>query len=425
MDRAPLQHLRLVGRLLLVPLALVGGALVLLALAVWQPGASVPEPVEPGFEEVARAVALLRAQDPRQRRPGMVSTLQLTERDFDLVMAPALHRWGQARSRVELGGGRARLQLSRHLPWSPIGGWINVDLRLVETGHLPEIERLQIGHLGLPGWLAESAGTFLAGQAGLMDELRTAGEIVQQVHFQPGRVHLRLRWQGGRSEGLLARFMSPADTERLHAYFGRLDTILRQRPPGSSIGLAQLLAPMFELAARRSRDGGDAVAENRAALLVLTICANRRGLEAVLPALRSWPRPPPMRALLAGREDSPLHFLVSAALAAEAGGPLSRAVGIYKEVEDSRGGSGFSFNDLAADRAGTRFGEEAVTQPQRLQARVAALAGEPEFMPAAADLPENLQEAEFLRRFGGVGAPQYEMMVGEIDRRVAALPIYR
>ena len=37
----------------------------------------------------------------------------------------------------------------------------------------------------------------------------------------------------------------------------------------------------------------------------------------------------------------------------------------------ARGGSGFSFNDLAADRAGTRFGDTAVSDAARLQARVA------------------------------------------------------
>jgi len=37
------------------------------------------------------------------------------------------------------------------------------------------------------------------------------------------------------------------------------------------------------------------------------------------------------------------------------GTPLADAVGLWKELADARrGGSGFSFNDIAADRAGTR-----------------------------------------------------------------------
>ena len=100
-------------------------------------------------------------------------------------------------------------------------------------------------------------------------------------------------------------------------------------------------------------------------------------------------------------------------------------VGVYKEVADSRGGSGFSFNDLAADRAGTRFGELAVQAPELLQTRAGTLAQESEFMPLAADLPENMPETDFKRRFGGVGAPSYNSMLAEIDRRVAGLGLFQ
>jgi hypothetical protein len=128
---------------------------------------------------------------------------------------------------------------------------------------------------------------------------------------------------------------------------------------------------------------------------------------------------------LAGRDDFPRHLLISAALATEGTGPLSRAIGVYKEVIDSQSGSGFSFNDMAANRAGTRLGEWAVAQPQRLQAALARGVKEADLMPPWADLPEFLPEAEFRRRYGGVGAPAYETMLAEIDRRVEALPVFR
>jgi hypothetical protein len=106
---------------------------------------------------------------------------------------------------------------------------------------------------------------------------------------------------------------------------------------------------------------------------------------------------------------------------------LADAVGLYKEVADSRGGSGFSFNDLAADRAGSKFGEYAAdrAKARALQEKLSAGISERDIMPSAADLPESMQEKEFKRRFGGVDAPEYKKMIGEIDRRVAALPLYR
>jgi len=116
---------------------------------------------------------------------------------------------------------------------------------------------------------------------------------------------------------------------------------------------------------------------------------------------------------------------VSAAISALAGTALADAVGLYKEIEDSRGGSGFSFNDMAADRAGTRFGElaVAVAGATTLQARVAAGLRESDILPATADLPEFMPEAEFKARFGGVDGPGYRTMMETIERRVAALPL--
>ncbi|HWH77387.1 MAG TPA: hypothetical protein VNT76_08445, partial [Candidatus Binatus sp.] len=103
------------------------------------------------------------------------------------------------------------------------------------------------------------------------------------------------------------------------------------------------------------------------------------------------------------------------------------AVGLYKEIADSRGGSGFSFNDIAADRAGSRFGEYAANQTTAkvLAQKLSGNINERDFMPATQDLPEFMPEAEFKRRFGGVDGANYKKMMAEIERRVATLPLYR
>jgi len=106
---------------------------------------------------------------------------------------------------------------------------------------------------------------------------------------------------------------------------------------------------------------------------------------------------------------------------------LADAVGLYKEIDDSRGGSGFSFNDIAADRAGVRFGESAAKSAtaHKLQTRVTDGINESDFMPATADLLEFMPEAEFKRRFGGIEGSEYKKMMAEIERRIAALPLYQ
>ncbi|HET9371128.1 MAG TPA: hypothetical protein VFO19_12800, partial [Vicinamibacterales bacterium] len=91
-------------------------------------------------------------------------------------------------------------------------------------------------------------------------------------------------------------------------------------------------------------------------------------------------------------------------------------------------GSGFSFADLAADRAGTTFGLRATaTEPNArgLQARIEAGFAESDMMPAVNGLPENMSEADFRQRYRGVRSPEYTRMLDEIERRIAALPIFQ
>ena len=162
-------------------------------------------------------------------------------------------------------------------------------------------------------------------------------------------------------------------------------------------------------------------------LVVLAFYVNGKGLAALVPSARGWPLAERRVVTLSGRTDFPRHFMISAALAATAGSPLADAVGLYKEVDDSRRGSGFSFNDIAADRAGTRFGEMAASGAglARLQQLVARGPREADLIPDVRDLPEFLPEPEFLRRYGGIGAPPYRRMIADIEQRIAGLPLYR
>ena len=163
----------------------------------------------------------------------------------------------------------------------------------------------------------------------------------------------------------------------------------------------------------------------RAALLVLTLHTVGQPLWEVAPAAKTWRQPVPQRVSLNERPDTAEHFLVSAALAAYADTQVADVLGIYKELSDARGGSGFSFNDLAADRAGTRFGERAVAQrtAQPHQQRLARGVTESDLLPAIADLPEDMQEAEFMRRFGGINGEPYRRLTADIERRLDALPL--
>ena len=386
-------------------------------------------------EDVARALSLLRTHDPRSARPGVVTSALVHERDVEVLLNHAAHRWFSAASRVRLQPGLATLQLSTLAPHNTasawFGRWLNVELQVKETAQLPVIDSFRIGRLPLPAWLAERMGLYAVKHFDLNKEWLLVADVVRRVRFSPQQVLVTYAWQGNSMNRLLDGLLTADELQRLRVYSDRLVELVARQPPGIDVPMVQVLGPLFALARERSTAGNDPAIENRAVLVALTLYANGRTVASVAPAARSWPRPRPMRMMLAARADFPLHFLVSALLAAEGTTPLTKAIGVYKEVADSRGGSGFSFNDMAANRAGTRFGERAVQDPKRLQDDLAQL-GQPargltdgDLLPRTDDLPEFMAEPDFLRRFGGVGAPGYNAMLADIDRRIAALPLLR
>ena len=124
-----------------------------------------------------------------------------------------------------------------------------------------------------------------------------------------------------------------------------------------------------------------------------------------------------------GRRDTLKHFVVSAGMTAMLGAKEANLWGAAKELSDANGGSGFSFADLAADRAGVRFAERllAGNPPVTSVARSFRIAN---YAPSLQDLEEGLSLKELLDKYGGQGDPRYDAQIAEIDRRVDALPAY-
>jgi hypothetical protein len=414
-----------------------GLALVLLFLAVGLVAAAlqnqplVPDAGEVKPQDVGKAVALARALDPRRTPPGQWTTVSLSEHDVDLLLNQGANRLLGVSTRLGLQAGTATVVASLRVPANPLqdwfGRWLNVQLSLQETGGLPVVTALKLGRVPLPGALGTRLGLWWVDRVGLLAQLNLASDMVKKIHFAPQHLAMTYALDGDGAKRIVASLLPAGEPERLRAYSDLLVRLAASEPAMSELSLARWMGPLFTLARERSqaRSNTEAAAENRAAILALTLYANGKSVESLWPPAKAWPKPQALRLTLSGRTDFPLHLLISAALAVESTGMLSRAVGVWKEVDDSRGGTGFSFNDIAADRAGTRLGELALLQPQRLQEALAGGVKETDVMPAWADLPEFMPEAEFKRRFGGVGAPPYLAMLAEIDKRVGALPALR
>ena len=169
--------------------------------------------------------------------------------------------------------------------------------------------------------------------------------------------------------------------------------------------------------------------ENRAALLALGVVLGTPRIELLTGRLlepeqmRQWGGSP-WSAALRERVDWSRHFTVSGALTVLSFDAASDAAGLFKEELDADGGSGFSFADLLADRAGTLFAERATrdeASARAIQQRVAAGFRVDDFFPSADGLPEGIPDAELQSRYGGVGGPGYRVLQAEIERRLAAV----
>jgi hypothetical protein len=227
--------------------------------------------------------------------------------------------------------------------------------------------------------------------------------------YWPG-VALELR---GGTEAQLRRLMSTSPTLPTGSQrFGDLLTVVFAPMPAHSPQLT-------------------AVEHNRIAILALGIVIGHERLarfagldhrsELVRTAIALRPG-----TILRGREDWARHFCLSAALSIVENPFVSDTGGLVKEELDAlTQGSGFSFSDLAADRAGVRFARAATSSEiaaRTIQTRLQKGYSEDDFFPPASDLPENLTVEQFRRDYGGVGTQRYREAVREIEARLDRCP---
>jgi hypothetical protein len=433
-------------RLLLVLGATLLAAPILVGLVLL--GAAEREPLvrdSPAVtsEEKRRLYNLLRDKNPKTLAAGDTRSITLDSRDIDLLLAwglPVVLGEGRGTARVDLMASRtARVSLT--LPFAtPTGGarYLNIvaGARVqIDQGRVSVADpTLRLGRLVLPGQPLRWLGPVISVLVQAERRARPVLAGVQSLEIGPGRAMLVYR----RMElppGLLASFIwgTGSNEEMRLAVRSHVERLLEAAPslPRGEPRLGAAVEVAFARARERSATSPP-VLENRAALLALGILLGHRRLEdfvGQVMAERDWRRAAPLaRTTLRGRDDWTKHFFVSAALTVLSAQAPSDAIGVFKEELDAGGGSGFSFGDLMADRAGTTFALLATRDDaaaRTLQERLAAGFLVDDFFPEAADLPEDIQAAELEARYGGVGGRLFRQYAAEVERRLWSCPAYR
>lgn len=401
----------------------------------------VSRSITPGPEDAQKAKALLKQLLHRQNRHKPV-TFSATAAELNAITAFLSRGSDRLTGQVYLSQQGLDGSFSIRLPKTPLGEYINLSWRVAPSDTGLAIDQITLGGLNIPGALAlqtaqTGADLLLGEQLG-----RQLLSSIKKVSFAPGKMTVIFSSGAQLSalkKRLQTRLLAFRDDEVRHQkrdkirfYYQQLSGMGQLAPDQKKVSLTHFMAPLFALAETRSRQASP-VEENEAALFALAIYLGSHQFEKFTGSMDGSEKrikgARPGHVVLGGRKDLRLHFLVSAGLKQLADAEIGFVIGEFKELLDSgKGGSGFSFIDLAADRAGLAFSSRATASPEsarKFQSLMARTTDETSYFPDFSDLEEGLDQKHFAEYYADIDSERYVDIVRLIDQRLENLPLYR
>lgn len=370
--------------------------------------------------DLNRAKKILR--EGSKTRPDEVGTIQLSLADMNLVGNYLLNRFNKGKVNIALKDHKIRFAVTATLPDNSVGKYVNISFRLGhENGNqLPTLTKFKAGELLLPSKVAAFVIESVIKNTSLNEYFLLATDPIKAVTIDNDKI--TITYHPSRETLDNARDLltySKISNDRPDDYQKKLTEIVRQHDPTWRLSLADLLKPLFELALQRSKPE-TAIEENR--LVIDTVNHYVNTLKTEPPVTNPY-----YPAYLYKRIDLAQHFIGAAAITASVNGQIAQVLGEEKELRDAQGGSGFSFVDLTADKAGTRFGELAVSPKtaRKLQEDMALIKDYTDFMPDPRQLPEHMDEATFRERYGSINSESYKKVIKQIDLLISETTIYK
>lgn len=368
------------------------------------------------------------------KNPGKAHNITLTQPQMDAFERLANHGVGWVRPRLQIEKDGATADVTVDLGR---GGFLNLSAHVAQRKDgFPPVS-LRIGTLSIPSgltrWLLDRTVMVLDLPAPEARLDRLIGSF--RIEGKDKAV-FSLRADPELFEGLKSlapRFgTSSVDPQLVRFYYARLlDNDLRSGVGAKSF--ATVVSTTFRTVVQRS-DKGDPAVETRAALVAIglvTLGEDGRTLASMVLPYDAPCIPQSSLFILAGRPDLPKHLIMSSALAILFADRFSKAAGEWKELHDSvaEGGTGFSFVDLMADRAGLRLGM--ATNGDRALLREMqyglAYAGDERLLPVKSlkKYQEGLASEAFEKEYAGLGDSRYQQIVADIDAELDRIPLYK
>lgn len=415
---------------------------ILFVFGVMDKRPAVGKPLELSFDQIKRMEHLVRLYKPHSMSVRHSRRVRISEQDLNLIAAYGV---GQVVDqiaifpRISLSGSFININAAVKIPRTPLGEYINTTCVLeIENGRL-RVYSISVGFLTLPGTLVSGVLSYL-GQAGLApDDYKLVLQSLNSLHsvaIHKQRLSFTYDWNPNAlsrlHESQKSILIAPEHQDRLIVYSNALAKICRilKAHGVKKISVVRVIRPLFKLALEQSEVSNAPVEENRALLQAVSLfCLGQKPARFVTEDRAAKVIPHDRISLtLWGRDDLVKHFFVSAGIVVSVGSRLSNFAGLSKEVDDSTGGSGFSFADLAADRAGVRLAEFAIDSAQKasaIQKKMAVAKTEEQFMPRIDNLPEGIMELQFKKRYSDFDSKAYTLVGDEIMRRINACWVYQ
>ncbi len=360
-----------------------------------------------------RAKKLVKTSLAALRSDQEEAVLEASADDFNGVIALVSRGYRKLTGRVNITDLGMESAFSLYVPQNPFGKYLNFRVGLVPSSAGLKIDHVELGSLSLPGDSSLKIAEWIANR--LLGDNQGSYLInsIRSVEFENDMIRVRVRpipdlerrlsRLRGRVKLVRDDLALLGDPRIIRLYYTKLCALTLEWQTQPRVSFSKYIDQAFQLAASRSHTAAQARTENQAALLALVLHLGSNRFETIIGKIRTGDLltcpDNPGNVKLAGRSDLRKHFIVSAALQLLSDSGLGNAVGEFKELLDSiRGGSGFSFVDLAADRAGVRFAEMALDHQGEsllLQERVQLVPLESLYFPDLSGLYENIPQIEF------------------------------
>lgn len=373
--------------------------------------------------------------------------VSLSAKDLKSISALANRSVPNLVTDISLQQSTAMLLLSYKLPLPEPFSYLNVSAPLYSSNFGLLLGDVDLGGISFSGKNLMKTAQWLLNNFAQPELGDKVFSMVQWVNISPKRLLVKMSLaedminltdQKSSLIALRDQLALFGDVEKVSDYYQKINAIAQSQHFTSLTPLLAQLSREVKSSLRHAQNARSAehiVEENRSALTALVIYLGSDKFEHLVGDVARLTKPQiqlrnKLRASLTlhQRVDLQKHFVYSIALQLFSSQTTSDAIGEMKEFIDSnKGGTGFSFADLLADRAGTRLAKLAndpLTAHNVLE-KLAQLSVESELIPAIDQLPEGLSKQAFERDYKHIHSSEYKQILALIDGRINQLSLYQ